>query len=95
MSYWSSCDDDTLVCDFVVPKFVISGSFEASDRLLLLSTGKAATEVTTIIIVTGTEAIIVIIFVIVKWPNAVVSATEQLALFVVVAGSFDYLDQLT
>ena len=95
MSYWSSYDDDTLVCGFVDPKFAIGGSFEASDQQLLLSTGKAATEVTTIIIVTGIEAIIVIIFVIVKWPNVVVSATEQLALFVVVAESFDYLDQLT
>ena len=96
MSYWSSYDDDTLVCGFVVPKFAISGSFVVSDQQRLLSTGKAATEVTTIIIVTGIEAIIVIIFVIVKWPNAVVSATEQLASFaIVVAELFDYLDQLT
>ena len=95
MSYWSSYDDDKLVCGFVDPKFAIGGSFEASDQQRLLSTGKAATEVTTIIIVTGIEAIIVIIFVIVKWPNAVVSATEQLALFAIVVESFDYLNQLT
>ena len=100
MSYWSSYDDDKLVCGFVNPKFAIGGSFEASDQQRLLFTDKAATMVTTIIIIITTATatgikVTIIVVEIVKWPNAVVSATRLMTLFVIVAELFGYLDRLT
>ena len=96
MSYWSSYDDDTLVCGFVALRFVIGGNFVVSDQRHLLFINKATTTTMATIIITDAVATnikaIVIIFKIEVRLNAAVN--DQMASFVIIVALFGYSNQL-
>ena len=94
MSYWSSFDDDTLVCGFVALRFVIGGNFVVSDQLHLLFINKATTMATIIItdaVATNIKAIVIIFKIEVRLNAAV---NDQMASFVIIVALFGYSNQL-
>ena len=95
MSYWSSFDDDTLVCGFVALRFVIGGNFVVSDQRHLLFINKATTTMATIIVTdaaaTNIKAIVIIFKIEVRLNAAV---NDQMASFVIIVALFGYSNQL-